>query len=111
MGKAGSSERRAIVFDLGGVLIDWNPRHLYRSLCADEAELERFLAEVCPAEWNRGMDAGRPFAEAIRERQREVPEYAEFIGFWGSRWADMVKGEIPGTVALLRELKDLGLPL
>jgi 2-haloacid dehalogenase len=104
-------ETRAIVFDLGGVLIDWNPRHLYRSLFHDDARMERFLAEVCHAEWNRGIDAGRPFAEAIRERQSEVPEYTEFIGLWFSRWKDMLGGEIPGTVAILRELRALGLHL
>ncbi|MDR3670100.1 MAG: HAD family phosphatase [Holophaga sp.] len=102
---------RAVMFDLGGVLIDWNPRYLYRPLFAEAEEMERFLAEVCHAEWNRAIDAGRPLAEAIRERQREVPACAELIGLWGSRWADMVQGEIPGTVALLRELKELGLPL
>jgi 2-haloacid dehalogenase len=102
---------RAILFDLGGVLIEWDPRYLYRSLFADKAEMERFLTEVVHAEWNRRIDAGRPFAEAIRERQREVPEYAEYIGFWHSRWVDMLKGEIPGTVVVLRELKALGLPL
>jgi len=104
-------EPRAILFDLGGVLIDWNPRHLYRDLFADEAEMERFLAEVVHADWNKEIDAGRPFAEAIRERQAEVPQYAEFIGMWFSRWKDMLHGEIPGTVAILRELKDLGRPL
>ena len=102
---------RAILFDLGGVLIDWNPRYVYRPLFADEAGMERFLTVVCSAEWNRGIDAGRPFAEAVRERQREVPEYAEYIGFWHSRWLGMLQGEIPGTVAVLRELKALGLPL
>ena len=102
---------RAILFDLGGVLIDWNPRHLYRSLFADEAEMERFLAEVVDARWNQAIDAGRPFAEAIRERQAQVPEYSEFIGMWHSRWKDMLNGEIPGTVAILRELKELGRPL
>jgi 2-haloacid dehalogenase len=104
-------EPKAILFDLGGVLIDWNPRHLYRSLFADEAEMERFLLEVVDPKWNQQIDAGRPFAEAIRERQAEVPEYAEFIGMWFSRWKDMLNGEIPGTVAILRELKDLGRPL
>jgi 2-haloacid dehalogenase len=104
-------EPRVLLFDLGGVLIDWNPRYLYRSLFGDGAEMERFLAEVCDSEWNKGIDAGRPFAEAIRERQAQVPEYAEFIGYWHTRWTDMLKGEIPGTVALLRELKELGRPL
>jgi 2-haloacid dehalogenase len=104
-------EPKAVLFDLGGVLIDWNPRHLYRPLFADEAEMERFLLEVVDPKWNQQIDAGRPFAEAIRERQAEVPEYAEFIGMWFSRWKDMLNGEIPGTVAILRELKDLGRPL
>ena len=102
---------RAVLFDLGGVLIDWDPRYVYRPLFADDAAMERFLARVCHAQWNKGIDAGRPFAEAILERQREVPEFAEYIGFWASRWPEMLKGEIPGTVAILRELKDLGLPL
>lgn len=111
MVNAAQPETKAILFDLGGVLIDWNPRHLYRSLFADDAEMERFLSEVVHAEWNKGIDAGRPFAEAIRERQAEVPEYAEFIGMWFSRWKDMLNGEIPGTVAILRELKELDRPL
>ncbi|MDR3669217.1 MAG: HAD family phosphatase [Holophaga sp.] len=111
MADHGQWGRRAILFDLGGVLLDWDPRHVYRSLFADEADMERFLAVVCHADWNRRIDAGRPFAEAILERQREVPEFAELIGFWRSRWEGMLKGEIPGTVAILRELKDLGVPL
>ena len=111
MVNAAQPEPKAILFDLGGVLIDWNPRHLYRALFSDDAEMERFLLEVVDAEWNREIDAGRPFAEAIRQRQAEVPEYAEYIGLWFSRWQDMLDGEIPGTVAILRELKDLGRPL
>ncbi|HYE74649.1 MAG TPA: hypothetical protein VEF04_15020, partial [Blastocatellia bacterium] len=55
------NDRPAIIFDLGGVLIDWNPRYLYRKLINDEAEVERFLAEVCTQEWNVKQDAGRPF--------------------------------------------------
>lgn len=103
------AQARAVLFDLGGVLIDWNPRHLYRSLFPDPAQMERFLAEVCHGEWNRAIDAGQPFAEAIRECQARAPEYAEYIGFWFSRWEEMLGGEIPGTVAILRELKDLHL--
>jgi 2-haloacid dehalogenase len=73
--------------------------------------MQWFLAQVCHAQWNKRIDAGRPFADAILVRQREVPEFAEYIGFWFSRRQGMLKGEIPGTVAILRELKDLGLPL
>jgi len=100
-----------VLFDLGGVLIDWNPRYLYRSLCAGEAELEHFLAVVCDPAWNAGIDAGRSFAEAIREKQQAFPQYAELIGFWRSRWDEMLNGEVPGTPALLGELKAAGVPL
>jgi 2-haloacid dehalogenase len=103
--------KRAVLFDLGGVLIDWNPRHLYRSLFAREADMERFLAEVCDARWNWEIDAGKPFLEAVRERQLRFPQQAELIGYWWSRWPEMLAGEIPGTVALLERLKVLGVPL
>ena len=72
---------RPILFDLGGVLIDWNPRYLYRKVYG-EAETDFFLANVCTAPWNLAMDAGRPFAEAIREKQAEWPQYSEAIS-WG----------------------------
>ena len=101
----------AILFDLGGVLIDWNPRYVYRDLFPDAAAMERFLAEVCDAEWNGSIDAGKPFAVAIRERQLQRPEYAELIGYWQSRWNTMLGDAIPGTVAVLQDLKDRGLKL
>ena len=66
---SGTMEPRitAVVFDLGGVLIDWDPRYLYRTLFDDEAAMEEFLATVTTQEWNRAQDAGRPWAEAIEE--------------------------------------------
>ena len=67
--------RRVIVYDLGGVLIDWNPRHLYRKLIEDEAIMEWFLAEVCLA-WNEEQDRGRRFAAAIEEARRVIPSTA-----------------------------------
>jgi 2-haloacid dehalogenase len=103
--------KRAVLFDVGNVLIQWDPTRVYRPLFEREADLDHFLAEVCDPEWNRAIDAGRPFAEAVRERQREMPEYAELIGFWWSRWEDMLGGEVPGTVALLGQLKAQGTPL
>jgi len=99
----------SILFDLGGVLIDWNPRYLYRPLFgADEAAMEDFLARVCPPEWNLEMDAGRPFAEAVAERQRLFPEHAERIALWHSGWPQMLRDEIPETVELLATLRSRG---
>ena len=103
--------KKAVLFDLGGVFIEWDPRHLYRKLFADPAEMERFLAEVCDPQWNWSIDAGRPFMEAVRERQALVPEYADYIGFWYSRWREMLRGEIPDSVSVLWELKRQATPI
>jgi 2-haloacid dehalogenase len=100
-----------IVFDLGGVLIDWNPRHLYRQLIADEAEMERFLAEVCNGPWNAQQDAGRPFAEAVAQLCTGHPERRELIEAYWSRWPEMVRGEIEGSVGVLDELRRGGAEL
>jgi len=93
-------------------LIDWNPRYLYRPLFGgDEQAMEAFLSEVCPAHWNLEMDAGRPFAEAIAERQREFPHHAERIALWKTGWASMLRGAIPDTVDILGALRSAGLRL
>jgi 2-haloacid dehalogenase len=95
-----------VLFDLGGVLIDWNPRYLYRPLFGgDDAAMEDFLARVCPPEWNHEMDEGKPFAVAVAERQRLFPEQAQLIAQWHAGWPQMLRDEIPGTVAILRELR------
>ncbi len=102
---------RNIVFDFGGVLIDWNPRYLYRSVFSDEAEMERFLAEVCSPEWNMALDAGLPYAQGVHERQQMFPQYAEQLGMYDTRWIETVRGDIPGTVALLEQLQQLNYPV
>jgi 2-haloacid dehalogenase len=100
----------AVAFDLGGVLIDWNPRHLYRKLFgADETAMERFLAEVCTPAWNARLDAGRPFAEGVAELTAAHPDQADLIAAFQSRWPEMLGGAIEGTVAILRELRRAGL--
>jgi len=101
----------AVVFDLGGVLIDWNPRHLYRRLIADEAEMERFLAEVVSPAWNHEHDRGRPFAEGVALLSREHPEHAELIGAYAERWAEMLGGPIQPTVDVLAGLRGTGIRL
>jgi 2-haloacid dehalogenase len=106
-----ASACQVVVFDLGGVLIDWNPRHLYRKLIEDEAIIEWFLAEVCHTAWNEEQDRGRSFAAAIEEAAARHPEYRPLIEAYFERWAEMMAGEIEGSVAILEELKSAGYEL
>jgi 2-haloacid dehalogenase len=104
--------RSVVVFDLGGVLIDWNPRHLYRKMFSgDEAAMEHFLANVCTSSWNAQQDAGRPFAEACAALKLEHPDHAERIDAWYQRQPEMITGPIHGSVDILRELRDRGVPV
>jgi 2-haloacid dehalogenase len=106
------TDRSIVVFDLGGVLIDWNPRHLYRKLFAgDDAAMEQFLANVCTHEWNRRQDAGRTFAEGARLLKAEHPDKAELIDAYHARFDEMLAGPIAGSVEILAELRDRGVPL
>jgi 2-haloacid dehalogenase len=101
--------RSVVVFDVGGVLIDWDPRHLYRKLFpGDEPAMEHFLANVCTHEWNRYQDAGRSFAEGARLLKLEYPDKAELIDAYGTRFDEMIPGAIPGTVEILAELRERG---
>jgi 2-haloacid dehalogenase len=102
---------KAVVFDLGGVLIDWDPRYLYRKLLADEAAVEEFLATVTTLEWNAEQDRGRSFAEGVAELVERHPAHAAAIAAYHERWPEMLGGDIPGTVELLAELRAAGVPL
>jgi 2-haloacid dehalogenase len=102
---------KAVVFDLGGVLIDWDPRYLYRKLLADEAAVEEFLATVCTPEWNAEQDRGRPFAEGVAELVERHPAHAAAITAYSERWPEMLAGEIGGSVEVLAELRAAGMPL
>lgn len=101
-----------VIFDLGGVLIDWDPRHLYRKLLdGDAAGMERFLAEVCSPSWNHRLDEGRPFADGIAELVARFPDKAELIHAYRARWPEMLGGPIAPTVTLLETLDASGVPL
>ncbi len=95
---------KAIVFDFGGVLIEWNPRNLYRKIFADESEMEAFLSNVCTTEWNLSLDKGKPFKQAVAEKIAEFPEYADEIRAFDTRWEEMRGGAIEANVALLKRL-------
>jgi 2-haloacid dehalogenase len=102
---------RAVVFDLGGVLLDWNPRYLYRRLFdGDDAAMERFLAEVCTMEWHHAHDLGVPPERTTPPLVAAHPEYEELIWAWSRRSEEMIAGPIDGTVELLAELKEAGVP-
>jgi 2-haloacid dehalogenase len=102
----------AVVFDLGGVLIDWNPRYLYRTLFGgDTAAMEHFLTHVCSPAWNHQQDAGRSFAEGCAELVREFPDARPLIEAWRERFDETLGGPIAGTVEILSALRERGVPL
>ncbi len=102
---------KTLVFDLGGVLINWDPRRLYRKLIKDESEMDFFLAEVCSPEWNAQMDRGKSFQEAVDELELVYPKYTKQIQAYYSRWEEMIVGPVPGTVKILEGLRGAGYPL
>ncbi len=97
-----------IIFDLGGVMIDWNPRHLYKKIFASTEEMEWFLGNVCTLQWNTQQDAGRPFADGIALLKERFPKYSIQIEDYYNRWEEMLGGPIKGTVAVFYELKRKG---
>lgn len=99
---------KKIVFDLGGVLIDWNPRYLYKKIFASEEEMEWFLSNVCTPAWNARQDAGRPFAEGIAEAKAKYPKYAPQIEAYFLRWDEMLGGAVKGSAEILRDVKARG---
>ncbi|HVV53692.1 MAG TPA: HAD family phosphatase [Mucilaginibacter sp.] len=94
-----------IIFDLGAVLIDWNPRYMYRTIFDDEAELERFLAGVTTSDWNEEQDAGRPLHEGTEILVKQFPEHEENIRAFYGRWEEMLGEAFDETVEILRELR------
>jgi len=106
-----TSSLPAIVFDFGGVLIDWNPRYLYRKLFNDEQAMEHFLAEISFFEWNKFQDAGRPFSEAVSDLCTRHPQYSDLIRAYDERYEESLNGPIPASVDILRRLRLSGFSL
>jgi len=100
-----------IIFDLGNVLLDWNPRYLYSKIFSDKDEMEWFLEHVCTHDWQLELDRGAPFAKAVAERTDLFPDYAKQIAAFDARWQETLRGEIEGSVRLLEALHDQGAPL
>ncbi len=101
----------SVVFDLGGVLIDWDPRHLYRDLIPNEAEMEKFLDDVVGQPWNRQQDAGRSIAEANAELIAKHPDKKDLIEAYYGEFDRMMKGSIGGTFEVLQALADINVPI
>ena len=96
---------RNIVFDFGGVLVDWNPEYLFKDVFSDRSELDHFLENICTPDWNEKQDAGRSLSEAILTLQERHPEYQDEIRLYYDEWTTMLGGPIEQNVALLKPLK------
>ena len=94
-----------IIFDFGGVLVDWNPRYLYKDHFIDEKEREHFLKNICTEEWKLEQDRGRALSEGTILLQEKFPEYHSLIQLFYDEWRTMLKSDIPETLALLHQLK------
>jgi 2-haloacid dehalogenase len=99
-----------VVFDIGAVLVDWDPRYLLRKILADETAVERFMAEIVPHEWHLHHDAGVTFAENRAERLKLFPQHRALLEAYDSRFMEMFSGPIHGTVAILEGLRAAGIP-
>ena len=101
------TEIKNVIFDLGGVLIDWNPEYVYLDVFnGDREKMKWFFDEICTMDWNENQDAGYPLEKATEERIKLFPEYEEWIRIYYSRWEEMLGNQIDGTVAILKQLID-----
>lgn len=97
-----------LIFDLGGVLIDWNPEYVFRQLIPDVERRQYFFDHICTHDWNVEQDAGRRIAVATQQLVNQHPDWESEIRAYYGRWEEMLGGPIPETVDLLREIRDRG---
>ena len=102
---------RCVIFDVGRVLFEWDLRHLFAKLIADEGELDHFVRNIVTPEWHFQHDAGRPAAEMVAERKAEFPQYAALIDAYGTRFNETIPGPVPGSLELVERLDAAGVPL
>lgn len=100
---------KTIIFDLGGVLVDWDPRYLYRSYFETNDAMDYFLRVVCTSDWNEEQDGGRTIAEATEVLVAQHPQYCREIEAFYGQWETMLRGPIEGTVEILKQIKSQGL--
>lgn len=100
-----AQEIKHIIFDLGGVLVDWDPNYLYTKLIPDQEERKWFLDQVCSLDWNEQQDGGRTIEEGTKVLSALYPGYADLILAYYERWEEMLRGPIEGTVAIFSALK------
>ena len=103
--------KKDVVFDLGNVLLRWDPRHLYRKVFVDEARMERFLSEACSLAWIQSIDGVHDFAAPIAIRAKEFPEFADELALFDTRWLETLDGAIEDNLSLMRVLKAQGRPV
>jgi 2-haloacid dehalogenase len=106
-----NSSIKAIIFDFGGVLLQWDPHKLYRRFFDQPGQIDQFLAEINFTSWNAEQDRGRPFEVGIAELSGQFPQYAHLIRAYYDHWEDSIVGPISGTVEILHQLKQAGYPL
>ncbi|MBW4890339.1 HAD family phosphatase [Mucilaginibacter sp. HMF5004] len=97
-----------LIFDLGAVLIDWHPEHLYKKIFNDEAEMKYFLTNICTPHWNEEQDAGRSVKDGTEALIKQFPEYEDNIRAFYGRWYEMLNGPIEGTLQIFTQLKQSG---
>lgn len=100
-----------IIFDFGGVLIDWSPYYLYRKVMKDDQEIKAFLEEIDFKNWNPKFDRGYPFEKGVQEKCAEFPQHAELIRRFNSHWMDAMGDVVAETSEVARRLKEAGYPL
>lgn len=95
-----------IIFDLGGVLIDWNPEYLYKKIIIDDVQRKWFLENICTLDWNEEQDGGRTIKEATQLLLDKHPDYTPWINAYYDRWEEMLSGAYPETVDLFKRMKE-----